>query len=224
MRKTQKDTNNSDGLNMDVWTEEQVIAFLAVKEYIVPGKPVDLQTLAHILLQFRHWAVKMSKPLMEGIRSIALLITNAAAQNMADDITMMVKEQLQEHMENFNTNVETMRDAVEHITEAAKKITGKMDELNNGFQDTAEQIAQVTQELMEKTAEKITEQENWPSTYAATVQYQPHPIHEEIIMRGQTVDKQILIQKDKNTTENVLDSLTEKDLVAKVNMALAWKD
>jgi len=191
---------------MDVETKEQAIAFLTVKEYIVPGKPVDLQTLAHIPLQFGHSAMKKSKPLMEGIRSIALLIADVAAQNMVDDITMMVKEQLQEHMENFNMNVETMRDAVEHVTEAAKKIMGKMDELNNGFQDTAEQIAQVTQELMEKTAEKITEQENWPSTYAATVQYQPYPIHEEIIMR-QTADKQILIQKDKNTTENALDSV-----------------
>ena len=219
-RKTQKDTDNSDGLNTDVRTKEQAIAFLTVKEYIVTGKPVDLQTLAHILLQFGHSAAKISKPLMEAIRSVALLIADAAAQNMADDITTMVKEQLQEHMENFNMNVETMRDAVEHVTEAAKKITGKMDELNDDFQDTAEQIAQVTQELTEKTAEKITEQENQPSTYAAAVQYQPHPIHEEVITRGQTADKQILIQKDQNTTENALDSLTEKDLVAKANTAL----
>ena len=221
-KKTQKDTDNSDGLNTDVRTKEQAIAFLTIKEYIVPGKPVDLQTLAHILLQFGHSAAKMSKPLMEGIRSVAFLIADAAAQNMADDITTMVKEQLQEHMETFNMNVETMRDAVEHVTEAAKKITGKMEEFNDGFQETAEQLAQATQELTEKTTEKTAEQENRPSTYAAAaaVQYQPHPIHEEIITRGQTADKQILIQKDKNTTENALDSLMEKDLVAKVNTAL----
>jgi len=164
--------------------------------------------------------MKMSKPLMEGIRSVALLIADTAAQNMVNDITIMVKEQLQEHIEDFNMNMETMRDAVEHITKATKKIMGKMDELNDSFQDTAKQIAQVTQELMEKTAEKITEQENRPSMYAAAVQYQPHPIHEEIITRGQTADKQILIQKDKNTTENTLNSLTEKDLVAKANTVL----
>ena len=159
-KKTQKDTDNSDGLNTDVRTKEQAIAFLTIKEYIVPGKPVDLQTLAHILLQFRHSATKMSKPLMERIRSIAFLIANTAAQNMADDITTMVKEQLQEHMETFNMNVETMRDAVEHVTEAAKKITGEMEEFNDGFQKTAEQLAQATQELTEKTTEKTAEQEN----------------------------------------------------------------
>jgi len=39
-------------------------------------------------------------------------------------------------------------------------------------------------------------------------------------MRGDTADKQILIQKDKNATNNVLDSLTEKDLITKANTTL----
>jgi len=38
-------------------------------------------------------------------------------------------------------------------------------------------------------------------------------------MREQA-DKQILIQKDKNATDNVLDSLSEKDLITKANTAL----
>ena len=221
-KKTQRNTDNMDGLNTDMRTKEQVIAFLTTKEYIVPGKPVDLQTLAHILLQFGHSAAKMSKPLMEGIRSVVFLITDAAAQNMADDITTMIKEQLQEHMETFNTNIEMMRDAVEHVTKVAKNITGRMEEFNNGFQETAEQLTQATQELTEKTTEKTAEQEDQPSTYAAAaaIQYKPHPIHTEIITRGQMADKQILIQKDKNITENALDSLMEKDLVAKANTAL----
>jgi hypothetical protein len=42
----------------------------------------------------------------------------------------------------------------------------------------------------------------------------------EVITRGHTMDKQILIQKDKNVTDNTLDNLTEKDLVAKANTAL----
>jgi len=183
-----------------------------IKEYIVPGKPVDLQTLAHILLQFGHSAAKMSKPLMEGIRSVDLLIANAAAQNMANDITTMVKEQLQEHIEDFNMNMETMRDAVEHVTKAAKKITGKMDKLNDGFQDTAEQIAQVTQELMEKNCRKDHRTRKPTINIHSCSPYQPHPIHEEIITRGQTADKQILIQKDKNTTENALDQPNRKKI------------
>jgi len=36
-------------------------------------------------------------------------------------------------METFNTNVETMRDAVEHVTKAMKKIMGKMEEFNDSF-------------------------------------------------------------------------------------------
>ena len=49
-KKTQKDTDNTDSLNTDVQMKEQAIAFLTIKEYLVPGKPTDLQTLAHILL------------------------------------------------------------------------------------------------------------------------------------------------------------------------------
>ena len=90
-KRTQKDTNNADGLNMDIWMKEQVIAFLTIKEHLVPGKPTDLQTLAHILLQFGHSAAKMSKPLMDGIGSITFFITDVAAQSMTDDITTMVK-------------------------------------------------------------------------------------------------------------------------------------
>ena len=58
-----------------------------------------------------------------------------------------------------------------------------------------------------------------PATYAAIVQ-QTNPEHAEIAMRTETADKQILIQKDKNTADNMLTSLSELDLVTKMNTAL----
>jgi hypothetical protein len=54
----------------------------------------------------------------------------------------------------------------------------------------------------------------------AAAQQELHPDHAEVITRGNTADKQILIQKDVNATDNVLDSLSEKNLVIKVNTAL----
>jgi len=48
-----------------------------------------------------------------------------------------------------------------------------------------------------------------------------------IITKGHTAAKQILIQKDHNTTDNALKSLTEKDLVTKANTALdlmGWEE
>jgi len=59
-----------------------------------------------------------------------------------------------------------------------------------------------------------------PMTYAAATQQEAHTDHAEVITRGHTTDKQILIQKDKDATNNALDSLTEKDLVVKANTAL----
>ena len=57
-------------------------------------------------------------------------------------------------------------------------------------------------------------------TYTAIMQQEAQADHAEVIMRGNTMDKQILIQKDKDATENALDSLTEKDLVIKANTTL----
>ncbi|KAF8228079.1 hypothetical protein L208DRAFT_1220901, partial [Tricholoma matsutake] len=47
-----------------------------------------------------------------------------------------------------------------------------------------------------------------------------------IVVRTETVDKQLLIQRDKNAADNSFFDLAEKDLVAKVNTALdlmGWK-
>ena len=86
--------------------------FLQGKECLVPGKLVDLQILAHILWEFRHAAMgRVLKVITDGIRAVAFLIIDANAQQVADNISEMIKQQLQEQMEAFNSNVETMQDA-----------------------------------------------------------------------------------------------------------------
>lgn len=142
VRKTQKELENADELNTDVVrSKEQAIAFLTSKEYLIPGKSVDLQTLSHVLLQFGNAAVKMPKALTDRIRAVAFLLIEAISQQMAAKITATVKMQLQEYIEAFTANVETMRDTVEHVTGAAREITGKMDDFKDGFQESAEQLA-----------------------------------------------------------------------------------
>ena len=234
VKKTQKDLESADGINTDVRTKEQAVEFFIAKEYLTPGKPTDLQTLSHILFQFGQPAIRMPKALTDGIRAVAFLLADASAQQMADMITATVKSQLQECMASFTTEVETMRDAVEHVTVAAKDIKGKMEDFNKGFQETAEQLAQATHELTEKTAENANviaeksltqnhhhHQRERELTYATMTQQQGPPAHTaSVITRGDITDKQILIQKDPNTTNNTLESLSEKDLVAKVNMTL----
>jgi ABC-type transporter Mla subunit MlaD len=58
-------------------------------------------------------------------------------------------------METFTANVEMMRNAVEDVIKAAKEITGKMDNFKNGFQETAEQLMQATQEFTKKTTKNL---------------------------------------------------------------------
>jgi hypothetical protein len=223
-RRLQREAENNDASNADILTKEQAIHFLTVKEYLLPGKHADLQTLSHILLQFGNAATKMPKALSDGIKAIAVLMADAAAQHMADEITMMVKTQLSKHMEAFTAEVETLQDTVEHITGATKDITNKMDELNDGFQETADQLAQASQDLVEKSTENtghtVSDNTYQPRTYTSVAHQQVPPAHESVITCGEITAKQILIQKDPNSADNALETLTEKELVAKANTTL----
>ena len=72
-KKSQKELKNADGVNTDMRTKEQTIAFLTGKEYLNPSKTIDMQTLAHILLQLRNTAPRVPKPITDGIRAVALM-------------------------------------------------------------------------------------------------------------------------------------------------------
>jgi hypothetical protein len=67
MKKSQKELESADGINTNVQMKEQASMFLTMKEYPTLGRPVDLQTLSHILLQFRNATTKMLKILTDGI-------------------------------------------------------------------------------------------------------------------------------------------------------------
>lgn len=85
-----------------------------------------------------------------------------------------------------------------------------MDEFTDSFQESAEQLAQATHDLTEKTTETADRRATAliptpaPATYTMIIQQQTNPDHTEIVVRKETVDKQILIQREKNTTDNTL--------------------
>jgi hypothetical protein len=213
-------------MTTDVRTREQAVNFLTSKEYLIHGNHVDLPTLSYVLLQLASTASRGPKALTDGIRVVAFLLTDTDRQQTADAITTSVKTQLDEYMETFATNVETMRDAVEHVTAAAKEITSKMDDFKDNFQEMAEQLTQATQDFTEKamenlaTATAIPHHAHQVATYASVVQQQVPTAHASAITRGDITDKQILIQKAKDATDNTLKPLSEKDLVVKANTTL----
>jgi len=223
LRKSRKDLEDADGLNTTIRLKQQAIAYLMAGDYVTPSKQLDLHILSHVLLQFGV-TNKLPKPIMDSIRAVTFLMEDTYTQQITDNIAMRINAQLTDHMETFATNVNNMRDMVEHVTRVAKLVMGKMDKLNDGFQETADQLAQATQELTEKavatTNTTMSVPTETPITYAAATQQHIHPDCTTIIAKGQNMAKQILIQKDQNITDNALESLTEKDLVMKANMAL----
>ena len=223
LRKSRKDLEDADGLNTTIRLKQQAIAYLMAGDYVTPSKQLDLHILSHVLLQFGV-TNKLPKPIMDSIRAVTFLMEDTYTQQITDNIAMRINAQLTDHMETFATNVNNMRDMVEHVTRVAKLVMGKMDKLNDGFQETADQLAQATQELTEKavatTNTTMSVPTETPITYAAATQQHIHPDCTTIIAKGQNMAKQILIQKDQNITDNALESLTEKDLVMKANMVL----
>jgi len=105
---SQKELEEAEGQNMDVQLKKQAINFLTAKQYLIPGNPIDLQTLAYILLQIGSVATRGQKQLADGIRAVTFLLANASAQKIADEVSEMVKNQIQEHIENFTSGVENM--------------------------------------------------------------------------------------------------------------------
>ena len=197
-----------------------------MKEYLIHGNPVDLPTLSYVLLQLASAVSRGPKALTDGIRAVAFLLTDTDKQQTADTIMASVKTQLDEYMETFAANIETMRDAVEHVTAAAKEITSRINNFKDRFQEMAEQLMQAMQEFTEKTMENLATATATPqhthqaATYATIMQQQIPMAHASTITRGDITDKQILIQKDKDTTDNALEPLSEKDLVVKANTSL----
>ena len=106
--RSQKELEEAEGQNTGVQSKEQAIDFLTAKQYLIPSNPVDLQTLAYILLQIGSATTRGQKQLTDGIRAVTFLLTNASAQKIADEVTKMVKNQIQEHIENFTLGVENM--------------------------------------------------------------------------------------------------------------------
>ena len=54
---------------------------------------------------------------------------------MANNIMEMVKSQLQDQMSKFNNSVDTMRDAVEHVSVMTRVMTDKLDEFRDEFHE-----------------------------------------------------------------------------------------
>ena len=106
--RSQKELKEAEGQSTDIQSKEQAVEFLMVKQYLIPGNPTDLQTLAYVILQIGSMTTKGQKQLVDGIRTVTFLLANASAQKIADEVTEMVKNQLYEHIENFTSEVENM--------------------------------------------------------------------------------------------------------------------
>lgn len=204
-KKNTKEHPYIDSPNTKVRSKDQALTFLQGKEYLALDMNIDLLTLAHVLFQFDASTMCTPKILTDGIRAVAFLLTNLAAQHTASKVTMMVKTQLQEYLGDFNNNMDTMRDAVEHAHSTILEITNKIDEFKDSFQEIADHLTETTNELNQTITTQITEATAatgrttlTPTTappqissvlYAAAVSKPIDPQHTDIIAKSAITNK-----------------------------------
>jgi hypothetical protein len=78
-----------------------------------------MHILSYVLTQF---AVnrKTPKAVTDGIRAVAILMEDTYVLHITDNITNMVKNKIKEYVESLTMSIGDLRDAVEHIRDAAK--------------------------------------------------------------------------------------------------------
>ena len=106
--KTQKELKDAEGQSTNIQLKQQAINFPTAKQYLIHGNPIDLQALVYILLQLGCVTTRVPKQVADGIRAITFLLANTSAQQITNKIMTMVKNQLQEHIEVFTSNIEDM--------------------------------------------------------------------------------------------------------------------
>ena len=213
VQKTRKELEEVADLQTTIRRKQQVIDYFTIGDYFLADKQIDMYILFHVLLQFSVNG-KTLKPITDGIRAVTFLMEDTYALHIADRITDMVKKKIEEQIKMLSTSIGDMREVVEHVRDAAKTITGKMDNFADDFQESAKQLAKATQELTEKTTKSMKPTQLVPNpapiTYTLVTQQQTSPEQREIIVRGECLDRQIIIEKDKNSTNNNLADLSKK--------------
>ena len=131
--------------------------------------------------------------------------------------------QIEPQVARLTAVVDNIRDAVEHIGMAMRVM---QDMLRDSQEEIQVVIGQVAQKLIMAMLPQQTTgaTEPWGSdilvSYAVMLQHNIPPVHITVVSRTEANNKQILVEKDPHISENILITLTEKELVQKANLVL----
>lgn len=247
-KKSTKELTDAVGENTDVRDKKQAVEFLHKFQYLAPGETPELSMLADTLLRLTHAVGRMPKQTSDGIRAVAILIQDVAADQIAEEIATRVQEKLEGHMQVLREGLEDMREVATQVRDTIGEVKGSIDEVREQSQEAAittagtmdelsDQVMMMTEvnarlhryadgaETREKTAaerqgvEPTTQQPTLTTSYARAAGLHIPTAHLTVISRGETNDRQVLIQRGEMEAA-AADGLSDKELVEKANVTL----
>jgi hypothetical protein len=203
---------------------EQARETLEKEGLIQAGGATTPAALAKALTQITHNIQRIPKQATEAITAVATLLDDLHSNEIISNVSDQITKALTPSIEQLAANATALE-------EFRRETHAILDLMNSTTLDLSEKIELATNSANQPMQSPPTPQTT-PATYAAalqSIQSQSQPLpprHAEVITRSQGRTRQILIERPPPTTnegnppEQAETVLTEKELVAKANLAV----
>ena len=216
---------------------QEARAFLDGKEYLGTNDYASANTIGVILRQILMATRKDTRfhiDLKQTLLAVAVVAKNINTAQMLDASVQALNaivskgdEQMEEVREKVTERIETQMHEV--AEEVRKEIREEIIDFRMWFDDKCRDLARGA---LSSATDVITEGHNppgdlmhpdlnHPDTYAAAVaKHLARPLHDDVIVRGDTQANQIIMARAPETEQDPFSSLTEGDIIGKVASAV----
>ena len=184
-----------------ICTRENACNFLDKNGFLLKEDSISTDVLSYMLLSLAHSAPM--RMMQEGTRAVVILMMDKAAHTIGTAIQQYVEKCL---------------------TPILNKLDNASDNLQTATQTAREATGEVKKAVEKATAHEENEAYNTGvngGTYVAALKGNVLLSHPSDLAKAKVRNCQILIDKDLHVEQNNIDALTERELIAKANKAMA---
>jgi hypothetical protein len=208
--------------------------------YLVEGESITARKLSHIMLQMAAAIPKLTKQGTNAFRAAAFILEGLAVDQEGKAIgevvgahfeaalkgqlakTLLEVKETTSEMAKHGEAMAAAADVVQDIMALEKargtnNFTGDNLNLENAMENVLARTEEVVRILQEEKEQRVTQ-----TMYAAKVRGNASPSYEQaaLVVKGNLLDRQVVVRKARDADTDQLLSLTEKELVEKASVAL----
>lgn len=210
LKATRTELQEAAGVITDVRNVKDARKVLQGGQYIIPGTHVTTNILSTILLQLSVSTPKPALPLVNAVRAVAFLLDEIAAERTAEAIADAVMAKLKVTLQEIRDATVDIESVTDGLRSSAASNIEAFDGMREDLGELSDKVTQVNHELNDRATPEAAP---LPPTIVP-------PQHATAVTQGNTKSRQLYVQPTPNEEEDPLKDLSEKELVAKANMAL----